>query len=281
MKKNLILVIKGMIIGLANVIPGVSGGTLMITLGIYEQVIETISHFFSNFKNNLKFIIPLGIGAVLSLVLFSKLIGMSLDKFPFATTLFFLGLIMGGMPIIINNMNKNKSEKSKVSNYIIAFLSFAFIIVFAMLKNGNDVNLQNPSLLGMILLFIVGIVASATMVIPGISGSFVLMLLGFYKPIIDTVRSITDFSLLGHNIVVLGTFGIGVLLGIVLVSKLIELLLKKFETKTYYAVFGFICASIIAIIKPLFTVNLSILEIIVGIILFFIGLFAAYKISDK
>lgn len=280
MKKNILLILKGMIIGLANVIPGVSGGTLMITLGIYEQVIDTISHFFTNFKKNLKFIIPLGIGVILSLLLFSKIIGLSLEKFPFATTLFFLGLIIGGMPLIIKNMKKNKDSK-KISNYIIAFLAFAFIILFAFLKTGNEVNLNNLSPIGYLILFLVGILASATMVIPGISGSFVLMLVGYYQPIINTIRSITDFSLIGHNIIILGIFGIGVLIGIVLVSKLIELLLKKFETKTYYAVFGFVLASCIAIIKPLITYDISIIEILVGIILFFLGVFSAYKISEK
>ena len=267
-----------MIIGLANVIPGVSGGTLMITLGIYETVINTISHFLSNFKNNLKFIVPLGIGMILSLLIFSKIIGISLEHFPFATTLFFLGLIIGGIPLIIKNMNKNKDSK-KTINYFIAFISFAFIILFAMLKSSNDVNLTDINLLNMIILFIVGIISSATMVIPGISGSFVLMLLGYYKPIINTIRSLTNFNLLFHNIIVLGIFGLGVLIGIVLVSKLIELLLKKFETKTYFAVFGFVLASCIAIIKPLFYINISLLEIIIGIILFLIGTLFAYKIS--
>lgn len=278
--KFIILVLKGMIIGLANVIPGVSGGTLMITLGIYEQVIDTISHFFTNFKKNLKFIIPLGIGMGLSLVLFSKLIGLSLDKFPFATTLFFLGLILGGIPLILKNMNKNNDSK-KISNYIIAFLSFAFVILFAMLKSGSDVDLTNLSSIKLILLFLIGILASATMVIPGISGSFMLMLVGYYKPIIDTIRNITNFDLITHNILVLGVFGVGVLIGIILVSKLIELLLKKQETKTYYAVFGFVLASFIAIIKPLFSVKLSILEVIIGIILLLLAAFGAYKISEK
>ena len=280
MKENILLIIKGMIIGLANVIPGVSGGTLMITLGIYEQVIDTISHFFHHFKKNLKFIIPLGIGVVLSLLVFSKIIGISLEKFPFATTLFFLGLIVGGLPILVNNLNKNKDSK-RVSNYIIAFLSFAFIILFAMLKSSSEVDLTNINASSLIILFLVGIIASATMVIPGISGSFVLMLLGFYEPIVNTVRSLTNFSLLSHNIIVLGVFGIGVLIGIVLISKLIELLLKKFETKTYYAVFGFVLASCIAIIKPLFSLHLGILEIILGIILFLVGMIASYKISKK
>ncbi len=278
--KFIILVLKGMIIGLANIIPGVSGGTLMITLGIYEQVIDTISHFFTNFKKNLKFIIPLGIGMGLSLVLFSKLIGLSLDKFPFATTLFFLGLILGGIPLILKNMNKNNDSK-KISNYIIAFLSFAFVILFAMLKSGSDVDLTNLSSIKLILLFLIGILASATMVIPGISGSFMLMLVGYYKPIIDTIRNITNFDLITHNILVLGVFGVGVLIGIILVSKLIELLLKKQETKTYYAVFGFVLASFIAIIKPLFSVKLSILEVIIGIILLLLAAFGAYKISEK
>lgn len=276
MKKNIILIIKGMIIGLANVIPGVSGGTLMITLGIYEEVIQTISHFFTNFKKNLKFIIPLGIGMVLAILILSKIIGLSLEKYPFATTLFFLGLIIGGIPLITNNMKKEK----KVSNYIIAFISFAFIILFAFLKSSNEVTLStNP--LSLILLFLVGIVASATMVIPGISGSFVLMLLGYYQPIINTVRSLTNFSLLGTNILILGSLGLGILIGIVLVSKLIEFLLKKYEVKTYYAVFGFVIASCIAIIKPLINIKINLIEIIVGIILFFIGTYSAYKISEK
>ena len=276
MKKNIILIIKGMIIGLANVIPGVSGGTLMITLGIYEEVIQTISHFFTNFKKNLKFIIPLGIGMILAILILSKIIGVSLEKYPFATTLFFLGLIFGGIPLITNNMKKEK----KVSNYIIAFISFAFIILFAFLKSSNEVTLStNP--LSLILLFLVGIVASATMVIPGISGSFVLMLLGYYQPIINTIRSLTNFSLLGTNILILGSLGLGILIGIVLVSKLIEFLLKKYEVKTYYAVFGFVIASCIAIIKPLINIKINIIEIMVGIILFFIGTYSAYKISEK
>jgi len=279
MKKNIILIIKGMIIGIANIIPGVSGGTLMITLGIYEQIINTISHFFKNLKDNLKFIIPLGIGAVLALLLFSKIISLSLDKFPFATTLFFLGLIIGGIPLLLKNMNKNKDSK-KVINYIIAFISFACILLFAMLKSNNAVDLTNLSLIKIFLLFMVGIVAAATMVIPGVSGSFVLMLLGYYKPVIDTIKNITNFNLLGHNILVIAPLGIGIIIGIVLVAKLIEMLLKKYETKTYFAVFGFVLASLIAIIKPIFSYNMNIIEIIIGIILLIVGAYSTYKISN-
>ncbi len=279
MKKNIILVLKGMIVGLANVIPGVSGGTLMITLGIYEKVIDVISHFFKNFKENLKFILPLGIGLVLAILLFSKIIGLSLDKYPFATTLFFIGLILGGLPLLWKKVN---TKKKKISNWLVFALTFALVTTFAFLKSGNNVQvLENLGLGGYLLLFSVGIIASSTMIIPGISGSFVLMLLGYYKPIIDTVRSLTNFSLLGHNIIILGIFGLGVLIGIILVAKLIEFLLKKYEVKTYYGVLGFVLASMIAIIKPLLGIDLNFLEVIVAFILFIIGFLAAYKMSEK
>ncbi len=279
MKKNLILVIKGMIIGLANVIPGVSGGTLMITLGIYEKIINTISHFFKNIKENIKFLLPLGIGLVLAIVVFSKIIGFALDKYPFPTTLLFLGLILGGIPLI---WKKVSPKKKNFSNWVIFAITFALVTTFAFLKSGDSVvSLANLGIVGYLKLFIVGAIASSTMIIPGISGSFVLMLLGYYEPIIDTVRSITDFSLLGSNILILGVFGIGVIIGIVLVAKLIEYLLKKYEIKTYFGVLGFVLASIIAILKPLFATNLHFLEVIIGCILFIGGFLGAYKMSEK
>lgn len=281
MKTNLILFFKGIIIGLANVIPGVSGGTLMITLGIYKNIIETISHFFSNFKKNLQFIIPIGLGLLVAILLFSKIINLSLEKFPFATTLFFLGIILGGIPLIVKKMQKDKFETKKISNYIIAFITFAFIIIFAMLKTDNEVNLDNLSFLSLIILFLVGMLASSTMVIPGVSGSFVLMLVGYYKPIINTISSLTDFSLIGHNLLIIGSFLLGAIIGIVLISKLIEFLLNKYETKTYYAVFGFIMASIIAIIKPLFSTNLNVLEVLIGLVLALVGFLVAFKLSEK
>ena len=279
MKENLVLVIKGMIIGLANVIPGVSGGTLMITLGLYEKIINTISHFFKNFKENLKFLIPLGIGLVLAVLLFSKIIGASLDKYPFPTTLLFIGLILGGLPLLWKKVN---TKKKSFSNWFIFAITFMIITTFAFLKESSAVvSLSNLNVGGYILLFLVGVVASSTMIIPGISGSFVLMLLGYYKPIIDTIRSLTDFSLIGRNILILGVFGIGIVIGIIVVAKIIEFLLKKFEVKTYFGVLGFVLASMIAIIKPLIGTNLQFLEVIIGFVLFMLGFLAAYKMSEK
>jgi len=248
MKDYLILVIKGFIFGIANIIPGVSGGTLAITLGFYEDLINAISHFFENWKKHLKLIIPIGVGCVLSVLLMSKIINYSLDKFPFPTTLFFIGLILGGIPLLYKRVRKNKVN---LTNGIIFAIAFAIVITFTFLQSGNNVFLLvNLNFLDYIILFLVGMVAAAVMVIPGISGSFVLMLLGFYKPIVEVISSLTKFNQIGQNLLILIPFGIGILVGIVLIAKLIEFLFKKFEVKTYFAILGFVIASIVAIVKP-------------------------------
>ena len=279
MKESILLVLKGIIIGIANIIPGVSGGTLMITLGIYEDVIDTISHFFKNFKKNLKFLIPLGIGMVLAILILSKLISVCLDKYPFPTTLFFIGLIIGGIPFI---WKKTSAAKKNYSNWLVFLITFAIVVTFAFLKSGDfvvDLNSLTP--VGYITLFLIGMVSAATMVIPGISGSFVLMMLGYYEPIVNTIKDLTNFSLLGHNLLILIPFGLGIVIGIVLVAKLIEYLLHRYPVKTYYGVLGFVLASLIAIIKPLFGITPSILEVVISIFLVVAGGVVAYKLGDK
>lgn len=277
--KNIILMIKGIVIALANIIPGVSGGTLMITLGVYEQIIDIISHPFKNLKNNWKFILFIGIGLVVGVLGFSKLISYCLDKFPLATPLFFIGLILGGLPLLFR---KGKvKENIKFSNILIFLITFGIVLLFTFLKSGDSVVTITTNFKGITLLFLVGMVAASSMIIPGISGSFMLMLLGYYKPIIDTISNLTKFNNLWDNLKILIPFGLGVIVGVVLVAKLIEYLLKKFEIKTYFGVIGFVLASIIAIIVPLFKIDFKVLELIIGIVLLAIGSFATYKISNK
>lgn len=279
MKDKIILGLKGFILGIANIIPGVSGGTLAITLGIYEELIDVISHVFSNLKKNLKFLIPIGIGAVLSVLLMSKLIDYSLDKFPIPTTLFFIGLIVGGVPLIYKRVEKNKLNIKNACAFLIPFI---LVVTMAFMKDGNyAVDLSNVNPVMLIVLFLVGTVAAATMVIPGISGSFVLMLLGFYKPILNTISNITDFSLLTHNIMILVPFLLGVVIGIVLIAKLIEYLLKKHKVITYYSILGFITASIISLFLGLSAYSADVAGILTGVVLFVVGSIVGYKLGDE
>lgn len=279
MKDFIILAIKGFFFGIANIIPGVSGGTLAITMGIYQDMIGAVSHLFKNIKKNIMFLLPLGIGAVISILLMSKVINYSLDNFPLPTTLFFIGLIVGGIPLLTK---KVKGKKLKPLNLAIFLLTFSIVMIMTFLNEGTAVvDLTTMTFHQGILLFLVGIVAAATMVIPGISGSFMLMLLGYYKPIVETVSNLTNFAELSHNLLVLVPFGIGVLVGIILIAKLIEYLFKKYEIPTYYGILGFIIASVVGLFVGLVGVPTSTLQVLLGLVLFVLAFGIGYKLGDK
>lgn len=276
MKNNVLLVIKGFFVGIANIIPGVSGGTLAITLGIYEELIEAISHFFGKIKSNIKFLIPIGIGAFTAIVISSRIIEISLEKYTLPTILFFTGLILGGMPMLFGKIKKN----IKPSYALIFLATFALVIGVMFLKTGNDVVLVDLNAWGYFKLFLVGVIAAATMIIPGISGSFMLMVMGYYEPIINVINEFTSFNNLWNNFWILMPFGIGVLLGVIVIAKIIEFLFQKFEVPTYFGIIGFVLASLIGIFTSAGNLVFTPTFIIVGIILMVLGFVIAYKLGD-
>lgn len=287
MKDNLVLVVKGFIMGIANIIPGVSGGTLALILGIYEDFIGAISHFFSNFKKNIYFLAPIAIGILLAIASLSRVIDYSYKHYPIPTSLFFVGLVIGGIPMLYSKV-KGKKEVKQASSYLIFLLTFALVIFMAcsslIFGEGLKVSLSNMGFVNYLLLFLVGVIAAATMVIPGVSGSLVLMLLGYYYPVIAVIKEFTSLKNMGSNILILGVFGIGILLGIVLISKLIEFLFNKYEAKTYFGVLGFIIASTIAIpISAMLNIKVSfdIIQILIGIIFLVFGYTISYKLGEK
>ena len=278
MKDKLLYVIKGFFFGVANIIPGVSGGTIAITMGIYEEMISSISGFLKNPKKSIMYLLPIGIGAVLSILLMSKVISFCLDRFPAPTNLFFIGLIVGGIPLLTR---KVKGAKFNPINAFLLLLTFSIIMFMTFSDGGgSNMDLSNVTFGKMILLFIVGMIAAGCMVIPGISGSFVLMLLGAYKPVISVIGDLTNFSNLGHNLSILIPFGIGVVVGIILIAKILEFLFNKYEVSTYYAILGFILASVIALAVTVIGVHASVIEIIVGIVLFTVGSTIGYKLGE-
>ncbi len=276
MKKNIILGIKGFFMGIANIIPGVSGGTLAITMGIYEELIEAISHFFSRFKKNMLFLIPVGIGAVISIVLGSKVISYALDHYPLPTVLFFLGLIVGGLPMLARKIKGNYSLKHN----IIFLATFLFVILLMFLKTGKEVSFSHMGVLDYILLFGVGMVAAGTMIIPGISGSFMLMVMGYYNPILNTINDFTSFHNIASNMLILIPFGLGILVGVVLIAKILEYLFQKYEVAAYFGIIGFVLASIIGIFFQT-QLTFSVISVLIGIVLFLIGFFIALKLGDE
>lgn len=285
--ENIVLLLKGFFMGIANVIPGVSGGTIAIILGIYEKFINAISNLFKNLKENLKFLVPIFIGMGLAILTMSKVISYSYDEFPLPTLMFFVGLVFGGIPMLMKHV-KGKKESKKISNYVIFLLTFSLVIFLASYKfifsMSGEVSFASMNVGSYILLFLVGIIAAATMVIPGVSGSLVLMILGYYYPVINTIKDLFKGDFIS-NAIVLGVFGIGILVGIVAIAKLLELLFRKYKVKTYFGVLGFVFASIIAIplsaCIELNSISTSIDQVIMSIVMIAVGTIISYKLGEK
>ena len=247
-KIGLLNFIKGFILGIANVIPGVSGGTMAVSMGLYELILSSIGNFFKDIKGNFIKLLPIILGILVAIVSTSKLVTYALTNYKAQTLCLFIGLIFGGVSLI---MRKIKGKGSKI-NYLIFFVIFFFVISLNFLKTGLiEISFTNMGIIDYLLLLLMGFIASSAMVIPGISGSFILMVLGYYDKIIYTVSTITDFSKLGSNLLILVPFGIGVIIGIVFMAKLITNLIKKYETKTYFAIMGFVLSSVVVLLLQL------------------------------
>lgn len=276
--KNIILVLKGFIIGLANIVPGLSGGTMAIGLGIYEQLLESIGSFTKNMKKNSLFLGLIVLGAALSIILGSNIMVYLLDNYLVLITCLFIGLILGGIPSII----KQSSMKISFKNGFAFALSFLFLIIFSLLNEGDKVvSLSNLTLVSFLILFLVGMIASATMVVPGISGSFVLVMLGYYKPILEAIKDFTSFTNLYSNFFILTVFGLGVIFGIVLISKIMTFLFNKNKELTYSAILGIVIASIFVLIMPLLSIKLTFGYAILSVFMIDLGFLATFFLGEK
>ena len=250
--------VKGIFIGIANVIPGVSGGTMAVSLGLYDKMIGAISSLLKDWKKSLKVLLPIILGCAVGIVGFTYAIEYLLSNHTFVTCMAFVGLILGGIPLLIHALRKEIQQSSQKRIGISGILAFVILFCVAaflpMLNSDTEVLRTFTSTPGtLISLFLVGVIASATMVIPGVSGSLVMMILGYYYGIIDTIKLFLDslkaLDLTGmwNGAILLFPFGIGVLLGIFLISKLITFLFERYGLQTYCAILGLIAASPFAI----------------------------------
>lgn len=282
MKEKLILFIKGIVLGVAFVIPGVSGGTLAVLLGIYEELIEAASNFYksiADFKKYIMYLLPIGLGVVFSVAVFAKLIKFGLDKAPIITILIFLGMIIGGIPALVRNVKGTKTNLKDMTLMLVGLIIVISMLIFH--KSNSNVVLTNMSITGYITLFLVGAIAAVTMVVPGISGSFTLMLIGYYEPILNLVNDITSFKNLGPNLILIFTFMLGVFIGIIFISKIIEWCLKHYKRETYYAIIGFVLSSIISVIYEVSKFPFNLTHLIIGIVLLVINTVLVYKVFDE
>ncbi len=252
--KNLInQLLRGIVIGVANIIPGVSGGTMMVSMGIYDTLIHCITHLFKEFKKSVKTLLPYAVGMLVGIVALASLIDWGLENHPLPTNALFIGLILGGLGPLLKKVDRKKIGFAAV----IAFIAlFALIIWLGIQRKDSIQNAESIEMnaLQILILVFIGMIASATMIIPGVSGSLVLMLLGYYKPVVNALSTLKDgllsmnFSLMGQPALMLLPFLAGIVLGIFGVAKLIEWLTARYPTPTYCGVLGLVLASPISLL---------------------------------
>ena len=267
---NLKRFIYGLIIGIGKIIPGVSGSVIAISLGVYEKSIDSINHFFKDIKKNTIYLFPLGLGILLSIILSSKIVIKLLNNYYIPTILFFLGLIIGG----IQDVSKHTHRK-----YIyLTIISFTLIILLS-LKISNKELIFNNKYQQLIYLIIIGFIDAICMIVPGISGTAILMMIGCYKMLINVLSNLTNISSIVYNISIIIPFLIGLLIGIIITIKIINYFLTYHKTKTYNIILGFLLSSILYMFITTLKYNYTIKNIITGFILFIIGYTIRKKIN--
>lgn len=243
--------ICGLAFGIANVIPGVSGGTMLVVFGIFDKLTESISGIKAIFKN-IWFLLCFGAGAGAGILGFSFVISWLFASFGVQTNMFFIGLILGSVPLIIKTGTAD--EKVKPLCIIPFVIAFAVVIALSVLERYDIVSIAPDVVNGFdivmtLKLFVCAVIAAVTMIIPGVSGSFVMMLLGVYETVIGAIKDLNFF--------VLVPFAIGVVVGIIGGAKLISVLIKKHKLMVYSAIMGLIAGSIYAILPEGFGFNLQ------------------------
>ncbi|MCI5579658.1 MAG: DUF368 domain-containing protein [Oscillospiraceae bacterium] len=243
--------ISGIVFGIANVIPGVSGGTMLVVFGVFDKITEAISGVKKIF-HNLGFLITFGLGAGAGILLSAKVIGKLFSIFAIQTNMLFIGLILGGIPLIVKI---GTSEKKVKPLCIVPFLiSMAVVVVLSVLEKMDIFTMSAESVTGFDMIFslkmvVCAAIAAVTMIIPGISGSFMMMLLGVYETIIGALNTL--------NFYVIIPFAIGALIGIIFGAKLISILIKKNKLMVYSAITGMVIGSVYAILPDGFGFNLQ------------------------
>ncbi|MEG0134147.1 MAG: DUF368 domain-containing protein, partial [Clostridium sp.] len=227
--------IKGIAIGIATLIPGVSGGTMSLILGIYDDLIHAISSFLKDWKKHIVLLLQIGLGSLFAFFLFSNIIKFVLVKIPMEIGFFFLGVICGGIPLLYK-----KATKSKNSPIDFLYLIVGFTLILLMSGDVSAATFTgNSGLVNAAFLTLAGFIIAVALILPGISGSFMLLTLGLYDM---TIESISTFY-----VPFLIPLTIGVLIGTLTTTKIIEGLLKKHPGKTYMLILGFVAGSVISV----------------------------------
>ena len=282
---KIIEVIKGIFIGIANIIPGVSGGTLAVSMGVYTKIIDALNNIRKDFKNSIKTLLPYGIGIVIGIAALSFIINFLFDNYEMPTISCFIGLVLGGVPLILD---KVKNEKVKYTHMISFMLMLAVIIVPTLIAIETPaIQSIELNIVNILILIVLGMISAGAMVVPGVSGSMILMMLGYYNLILNTIsgslKALIQLDLVTflNSALILLPFAVGIVGGVVIISKIISKLLKRYPNATYWGILGLIVASPFSIIIKSTGAITNPLMLFVCLLTFGAGFFVANKLGEK
>lgn len=262
--KYLLLMIKGFIIGLAKIIPGVSGAVLSISLGVYERLINILGSPLKITFNDLKFLFFLLFGAALGILFLCNGIKFFLNHFYLPTIFLFIGLIIGGMPEIFNEIK----GKYTFSNLIVFFTSFLIVLLITNLSHGTTYSNNH--------FFIMGSIESLTTIVPGISGTAIFMALGWYEDLLSLLNNLLTFNV---SLSIAFSFILGFIITTILISKFLTFIFKNYKTETYFCILGFLSSSLWSMLDNVFKSNFSCANLFIGILLLCFGYLFTIKIN--
>ncbi len=276
--------LKGILYGLSNVLPGVSSGTTLLILKIFKPMILAINHIRENPKKHVPFLIALFTGTAVGAVGFSNFITLVLYKFPLATSMLFSGLIFGSVPMIYNKAKKSRIKKRY---YIPCAACFIGIVLISLANGVGSTQIETTmSVRTFIWLFIASATSSAAMVLPGSSSAIVMLMFGAYHTSIEANANIVHFADMvsfSRAAITLIPIILGMIVGMILISKLMAYLLNKHYTATYFSMLGLMMGSVFTLLnnKSIYKPSLTFIEIGFSILLFVSGLVLAYKIGKN
>lgn len=269
---NINILIKAVFVGIAKIIPGLSGTILMISFNLYDRAIDAITSFFNNTKRNFVFLLNLSIGVLIGVVLFSNLIKYCLDNYFVYTMSLFIGLIFGGIVTI------KKEISNKGINFFYIIVSF---VVMTLLSNSNVANVYvlKNNFVDIIIFFLSGLLEAVGTIVPGVSSTALLMLVGVYPIYINILSNLLNFNYMLDSIYFLLPFLFGLILGIIIVSLLISYLLRYHKEVTFSIILGLSLSTILVLVRGLVIKLFSIQIIVVSLILLCIGFVITNKIN--
>lgn len=268
------LFLVGILIGTGMIVPGVSGGVIAVIFGVYNKMIYSLTNLFKDFKKNFMFLAVLGTGILVGAIWFSNIILFLYERHEIITKFSFVGLILGGVPFLYNEIKLKQKQKI---NYVLIVLTFVLSLALWYFSNNIfkiDLDKNTTSqILNFFNLFLAGIIYSVGKVIPGISSSFLLIIIGMYEYVLSVMAHPITVGLRELN--KLFPFLIGLSFGVVILLKIINYLLKNHFGSVYSIIIGFVLGSIPALI-PGFEVTINYL---IGVIVCIFSFILSYKLS--